>query len=84
MACMQVAYAELHELVDLLTPKQADAVREIVRQLVTIAPVRTPAAGDDSSSGSRVRRLSFVGMLRSGQSDLSERSEEIIRDEFGH
>lgn len=65
------AYPDLHELVDQLSPAQADALRAVVIQLVTPAPVRAPALP---------RRLSFVGTL-SAEPDLAERSEEIV-DEF--
>jgi hypothetical protein len=76
-------YADLHELVDRLSPAQADAVREVVRQLV--APGRAGPAGDrgDAAPGEPARRLSFAGALRSGRGDLAARSEEIIRAELG-
>jgi hypothetical protein len=76
-------YADLHELVDRLTPEQADAVRGVVQHLVA-APannVDAPVAKVDAQG--RVRRLAFAGALRSGKGDLAARSEDIIRAEFG-
>jgi hypothetical protein len=82
---MQVAYAEVHELVDRLTPDQAEVVRAMLRGLVSPARSHQPAAKDaESIAGTEpVRRLSFAGMLHSGRSDLAARSEEIIRSELG-
>jgi hypothetical protein len=77
-------YADLHELVDRLSPAQADAVREVVRQLVVRGPAVAEPAGDRGAEpGEPVRRLSFAGALRSGRGDLAARSEEIIRAELG-
>lgn len=59
-------HPDLHELVDQLSPAQADAVRAVVLQLV-----KPPAA---VTLG---RRLSFAGTL-SAEPDLAERSEEIL------
>lgn len=83
---MQLAYAELHELVDRLTPEQANAVREVVRQLLRpVAERRSETEGAAEPTGTRQqRRLSFAGTLRSGRGDLAARSEEIIRSELGH
>jgi hypothetical protein len=79
-----VGYADLHELVDRLSPAQADAVREVVRQLVAAVQAAVPA-GDRGvvPRGEPYRRLSFAGALRSGRGDLAARSEEIIRAELG-
>lgn len=80
---MATTYADLHELVDRLTPEQADAVRGVMQHLVA-APVGNgdPPAADVDAAG-RVRRLSFAGTLRTGKGDLAARSEDIIRAEFG-
>lgn len=75
-----MVYADLHELVDRLTPEQADAVRGVVRHLVQVsadAPVSEP------ETVGWVRRLSFAGALRTGKGDLAARSEDIIRAEVG-
>lgn len=76
-------YADLHELVDRLTPEQADAVRGVVQHLVQAsdASVNEPVSGPEASG--RVRRLSFAGALRTGKGDLAARSEDIFRAEFG-
>lgn len=63
-------HPDLHELVDQLSPTQADAVRAVVVQLVSPAHETTQA-------GSGSRRLSFAGTL-SAESDLAERAEEIL------
>jgi hypothetical protein len=78
---MATPHTDLHELVDRLTPEQAEALRALVRHLV--------AAGEEQSSASetsegRMRRLSFAGTLRTGKQDLAARSEEIIRAELGN
>jgi hypothetical protein len=79
-----VGYGDLHELVDRLSPAQADAVREVVCHLVAIGRAAEPAGdrGDVPPEEPR-RRLSFAGALRSGRGDLAARSEEIIRAELG-
>ncbi|MDQ2846687.1 MAG: hypothetical protein M3Y77_10140 [Actinomycetota bacterium] len=58
---------DLHELVDQLSPAQADAVRAVVIQFVA------PARGAEALP----RRLSFAGTL-SAEEDFAERSEEIL------
>lgn len=80
---MATTYVHLHELVDRLTPEQADAVREVVQHLVAapVGRVDVPSAKVDAAG--RVRRLSFAGTLRTGRGDLAARSEDIIRAEFG-
>jgi hypothetical protein len=59
-------HPELHELVDQLSPAQADAVRAIVVQLVTPPGAETLP-----------RRLPFIGTL-TAEEDFAERSEEIL------
>jgi hypothetical protein len=78
-------YVDLHELVDRLSPAQADAVREVVRHLVAAVQPAVPAGdrGGVVPRGEPHRRLSFAGALRSGRGDLAARSEEIIRAELG-
>jgi hypothetical protein len=76
-------YADLHELVDRLTPEQAEAVRGVVQHLVAapVSHIDAPIAGVDAEG--RVRTLSFAGALRTGKGDLAARSEDIIRAELG-
>lgn len=79
MAVMTAAhsYDELHRLVDSLTPAQAEAVRGVVLQFV-----RPPSGDQDAQRQHRRRRLSFAGIM-SAEPDLADRSEEILRREFG-
>lgn len=79
-------YADLHRLLDRLTPRQAEAIRAVLREFAgptgatgatgpadlsrLVAPVEVVAGP--------VRRLSFVGLIPEGPSDLAERSEQII------
>ena len=64
-------HLDLHELVDQLSPSQADAVRAVVVQLVT------PLAKATETVETLPRRLSFAGTL-SAEPDFAERSEEIL------
>ncbi|GAA4702842.1 hypothetical protein [Phytohabitans rumicis] len=73
---MQVPYADLHEMLDRLTPEQAEAIRGVMRQFAA-AGRPGQERGEDLP-----RRLSFVGQVTDGPSDLAERSEEIIRARF--
>jgi hypothetical protein len=82
-AGVQAGYTELHELVDRLSPAQAEAVREVVRHLVEPRRSIEPTGDQGAEAGEPVRRLSFAGALRSRKGDLAARSEEIIRLEFG-
>jgi hypothetical protein len=72
-------YADLHGLVDRLTPEQADAVRGVVQQLVAVPAGHADVPIDEVDADGRVRRLSFAGTLRTGKGDLAARSEDIIR-----
>lgn len=67
-------YDDLHQLVDQLSPKQADAVRAVVVQLVTAAG--SPRSDDESDTSLR-RHFSFAGSI-SAEPDFTERSEEIL------
>lgn len=62
-------HPDLHELVDRLSPAQADAVRAVVLQFITPAP----------AAETLPRRLSFAGTL-SAEEDFAERSEEILAE----
>jgi hypothetical protein len=81
---MATTYADLHELVDRLTPEQADAVRGVVQHLVAAPAGRAEAPVVKLDAEGRVRRLSFAGTLRTGKGDLAARSEDIIRAELGN
>jgi hypothetical protein len=61
-------HGDLHELVDQLSPAQADAVRAILAEFVT---------GSAGTGQTLPRRLPFIGMLEA-EPDFAERSEEII------
>lgn len=80
---MATSYADLHELVDRLTPEQANAVRGVVQHLVAVPVGHADAPVARVDAEGRVRRLSFAGTLRTGKGDLAARSEDIIRAEFG-
>jgi hypothetical protein len=73
---MHTTNKELHELVDRLSPEQASAVRDFVRDLVGQSVV---VASDDDASQWPARSLSFTGTLHSGKGDLAARAKEIIR-----
>ncbi len=63
-------HPDLHELVDQLSPAQAEAVRAVVIQFVG-----REESGTDH--GQVPRRLSFAGTL-SAEPDLAEQAEEIL------
>jgi len=73
---MHGSYTDLHDMLDRLTPEQAEAIRGVLRQLVVTHGV---ARGEVSDAE---RRLSFIGLIPDGPSDLAERAEEIIRSRF--
>jgi hypothetical protein len=70
-------YEDLHRLVDQLTPEQARRLRKHALQLIST---------DDGDAVPEVaevpRKLSFIGLIHA-ESDLAERSEDILREEFG-
>lgn len=73
-------YEDLHRLVDRLTPDQARALQAVALQLVvTDAPEREAAA---EPVDKRRRHLSFAGVMHA-ESDLAERSEDLLREERG-
>jgi hypothetical protein len=82
---MSPEHVDLHRMVDRLDPDQARALRAVAQQLLR------PIAGHPDSDAARepeslladepVRDFSFIGLF-SGAPDLSERSEEILREEF--
>lgn len=65
---------------DRLTPSQASALRAVALQLVRSHPADEEPA-TQSHSGRR-RRLPFAGLMHA-EPDLAERSEDILRAEFG-
>lgn len=69
-------YDDLHRLVDRLSPGQADALRAVALQLVTVTPPTTPSADEEPV---RRRTLSITGII-SAEPDLAERSEDILRE----
>jgi hypothetical protein len=74
-------YDDLHRLVDRLTPGQARALRAVALVLVESRSDETEALAPTVSAGRR-RRLSFAGIM-DAEPDLAERSEDILRAEFG-
>jgi hypothetical protein len=83
-------YEELHDLVDRLSPGQARRLLSLAKAdpaLADAEATRRPAlredglvAGTGPDGDAPQRFQSFVGIMDSGRSDLSERHEEIIRD----
>ena len=68
-------YEDLHRLVDRLTPDQVQEVRQHALRLVD--------EEDEAMAPSVPRDLSFIGLIHA-ESDLAERSEDVLREEFGH
>jgi len=66
-------HPDLHELVDQLSPAQADAVRAVVLQLVS------PASGHQEQAPTG-RGLSFVGASEHG---ITPRIDQLLADAFG-
>lgn len=83
------SYADLHRLLDRLTPAQAEAIRALLRQFAGPHGPAGPAGSADLSRlvapvevvAGPVRRLSFVGLIPDGPRDLAQRSEEIARSD---
>lgn len=69
-------------MVDLLTPGQARALRAVALELVEGQPDEPEPSASAAVGEGRRRRLSFVGLMEA-EPDLAERSEEILRAEFG-
>ncbi|GDY32096.1 hypothetical protein [Gandjariella thermophila] len=74
-------YEELHRLVDRLTPDQARALRAVALELVKSHPSDDEAG--TASPSARRRRLPFARIMHA-EPGLAERSEDILRTEFGH
>ncbi len=84
---MSPEHIDLHRMVDRLDPDQVRALRAVAQQLL-----RSSTGYGDSSEAQApapeslmadepVRDFSFIGLFN-GAPDLSERSEEILREEF--
>jgi hypothetical protein len=78
-------HVDLHRMVDQLDPDQVRALRAVAQQLLR-PDVRHASSGEALEPQSLladepVRDFSFIGLF-SGAPDLSERSEEILREEF--
>jgi hypothetical protein len=76
---MGATYPDLHEMLDRLTVDQAEAIRPVLREF-TRSSSDTPHSAE--ATNGIERRLSFIGLIPDGPSDLAERSEEIIRARF--
>jgi hypothetical protein len=78
-------HVDLHRMVDQLDPDQVRALRAVAQQLLR-PDVRHASSGEALEPESLladepVRDFSFIGLF-SGAPDLSEHSEEILREEF--
>ncbi len=84
---MSPEHVDLHRMVDRLDPDQVRALRAVAQQLLRPS-VRHPGSGETPPpepesllADEPVRDFSFIGLFN-GAPDLSERSEEILREEF--
>jgi len=68
-----IARDRLHELVDQLDEQAAERLLAAANELV---PAQRPSGTDPVLP-------EFVGSFSSGRSDVSERAEDILRDELG-
>ncbi|MCI4337534.1 MAG: hypothetical protein L3K17_10200 [Thermoplasmata archaeon] len=78
-------HVDLHRMVDQLDPDQVRALRAVAQQLLR-PDVRHASPGealepDSLLADEPVRDFSFIGLFN-GAPDLSERSEEILREEI--
>jgi hypothetical protein len=84
---MTPEHVDLHRMVDRLDPDQVRALRAVAQQLLRPSGRLTdsgeaPAPEAESLLADEpVRDFSFIGLFN-GAPDLSERSEEILREEF--
>jgi hypothetical protein len=84
---MTPEHVDLHRMVDRLDPDQVRALRAVAQQL--LRPSGRLTASDEALApepesllaDEPVRDFSFIGLFN-GAPDLSERSEEILREEF--
>jgi hypothetical protein len=84
---MSPEHVDLHRMVDRLDHDQVRALRAVAQQLLR-PDTRHTSPGDNATpepesllADEPVRDFSFIGLFN-GAPDLSERSEEILRDEF--
>jgi hypothetical protein len=84
---MSPEHVDLHRMVDRLDPYQVRALRAVAQQLLR-PDVRHTGSGEPTApepesllADEPVRDFSFIGLFN-GAPDLSERSEEILREEF--
>ena len=84
---MSPEHIDLHRLVDRLDPDQVHALRAVAQQLLRPSAGRQDAdeaavpAAESLLADEPVRDFSFIGLFN-GAPDLSERSEEILLEEF--
>jgi len=78
-------HVDLHRMVDQLDPDQVRALRAVAQQLlrpmVGHPDFDTAQEPESLLADEPVRDFSFIGLFN-GAPDLSERSEEILREEF--
>jgi hypothetical protein len=74
-------YADLHRLVDRLTPVQATALRMVAQELVAAGPTDGPPPAPPIEPPAK-HRFSFIGIMDAAP-DLAARSAQILRDELG-
>ena len=82
---MSPEHVDLHRMVDRLAPDQVRALRAVAQQLLR-PDIRHFDSGEATAPDSLladepVRDFSFIGLFN-GAPDLSERSEEVLREEF--
>jgi hypothetical protein len=84
---MSPEHVDLHRMVDQLDPDQVRALHAVAQQLLRPI-VGHPHSGEALTpepesllADEPVRDFSFIGLFN-GAPDLSERSEEILREEF--
>ncbi len=73
-------HPDLHELVDQLSPAQADAVRAVILQLVTL-PVS--AETDEADEPRRLRRNLAFAAVGATQHGITTTMEQALADGFG-
>jgi hypothetical protein len=80
-------HVDLHRMVDRLDPDQVRALRAVAQQLLRTGVMHsgsgegTAPEPESQLADEPVRDFSFIGLFN-GAPDLSERSEEILREEF--
>jgi len=72
-------YEDLHSLVDRLGPDQADVLRAVALQLVKI----DAGSPEDSPEPPGVWPPSWFGSITSDDTNIAERSRDILRAEYG-